>query len=127
MTRVMHGARVSLLVAGIVLADEINRAPAKTQSALLEAMEEHQVTVEGETRRLDDPFFVIATSVPQTSMTSIRDVPTTPFNFLLANQDMSLQTDPPNKKARYFSIGLVFQSDQNKFPENCPPLRAAGV
>lgn len=57
----------------------------------------------------------------------MRDVPTTPFNFLLANQDMSLQTGPPNKKARYFSIGLVFQSDQNKFPENCPPLRADGV
>jgi len=48
----------------VVLADEINRATPKAQSALLEAMEEHQVTVEGETRRLPDPFFVIATQNP---------------------------------------------------------------
>ncbi|MGI8825574.1 MAG: AAA family ATPase [Chloroflexota bacterium] len=48
----------------ILLADEINRAPAKTQAALLEAMEERQVTLEGETRTLDFPFFVIATQNP---------------------------------------------------------------
>jgi MoxR-like ATPase len=47
-----------------VLADEVNRATPKTQSALLEAMEEHQVTVEGETRDLPAPFFVIATQNP---------------------------------------------------------------
>ncbi len=47
--------------ANIVLGDEINRAPPKTQSALLEAMEEQQVTVDGETRPLPDPFVVIAT------------------------------------------------------------------
>lgn len=47
-----------------VLADEINRATPKAQSALLEAMEEHQVTVEGETRNLPEPFFVIATQNP---------------------------------------------------------------
>lgn len=47
-----------------ILADEINRATPKTQSALLEAMEEYQVTVEGETRDLPDPFFVIATQNP---------------------------------------------------------------
>jgi MoxR-like ATPase len=52
----------------IVLADEINRATPKTQSALLEAMEEHQVTVEGETRRLPRPFFVIATQNPLTQI-----------------------------------------------------------
>ena len=50
---------------GVVLADEINRATPKTQSALLEAMEEGRVTVEGETRPLPDPFFVIATQNPQ--------------------------------------------------------------
>ena len=49
----------------VLLADEINRASPKTQSALLEAMEEHQVTIEGETRALPDPFFVIATQNPQ--------------------------------------------------------------
>jgi MoxR-like ATPase len=48
----------------VVLADEINRAPPKTQSALLEAMEERQVTVDGDTRELPDPFFVIATQNP---------------------------------------------------------------
>ncbi len=52
------------LFAQLVLADEINRATPKTQSALLEAMEERQVTVEGETRPLPDPFFVIATQNP---------------------------------------------------------------
>ncbi|WP_276255856.1 AAA family ATPase [Halomontanus rarus] len=48
----------------VVLADEINRAPPKTQAALLEAMQEKQVTVEGETRQLPEPFFVIATQNP---------------------------------------------------------------
>jgi len=48
----------------VVLADEINRATPKAQSALLEAMEERQVTIEGETRPLPDPFFVIATQNP---------------------------------------------------------------
>ena len=48
----------------VLLADEINRTTPKTQSALLEAMEEHQVTMEGQTRMLDDPFFVIATQNP---------------------------------------------------------------
>jgi len=48
----------------VLLADEVNRATPKTQSALLEAMEEHQVTLEGETRRLPSPFFVIATQNP---------------------------------------------------------------
>jgi len=50
--------------AHVLLADEINRAGPKTQSALLEAMEEHQVTVEGQTRALPSPFFVIATQNP---------------------------------------------------------------
>ncbi len=48
----------------VLLADEINRAPPKTQSALLEAMEEKQVTIEGETLKLERPFFVIATQNP---------------------------------------------------------------
>jgi MoxR-like ATPase len=48
----------------VLLADEINRAPAKTQAALLEAMEERQVTLEGERHALDFPFFVVATQNP---------------------------------------------------------------
>ncbi|WP_255152538.1 AAA family ATPase [Halorarius halobius] len=52
------------IFANVVLADEINRAPPKTQSALLEAMEEEQVTVDGDTHELPDPFLVIATQNP---------------------------------------------------------------
>jgi MoxR-like ATPase len=52
------------IFADIILADEINRAPPKTQSALLEAMEEKQVTIEGETHSLGNPFIVIATQNP---------------------------------------------------------------
>ncbi|WP_440770127.1 AAA family ATPase [Natronorubrum sp. DTA28] len=58
--RFTHGP----VFANVVLADEINRAPPKTQSALLEAMEEGQVTVDGETHDLPDPFVVIATQNP---------------------------------------------------------------
>lgn len=52
----------------LVLADEVNRATPKTQSALLEAMEERQVTVDGETRPLPEPFFVVATQNPGTQI-----------------------------------------------------------
>lgn len=57
---VRHGP----IFANIILADEINRASPKTQSALLEAMQEYQVTLEGETQRLPHPFLVIATQNP---------------------------------------------------------------
>ena len=52
------------IFANIVLADEINRTPPKTQSALLEAMQEHRVTVQGRTYTLEEPFFVFATQNP---------------------------------------------------------------
>src|SRR5216117_1266598 len=52
------------IFAQVILAAEVNRATPKTQSALLEAMEEHQVTAEGETRKLPEPFYVIATQNP---------------------------------------------------------------
>jgi MoxR-like ATPase len=52
------------LFANLVLADEINRAPAKTQSALLEAMQEEQTTIEGQEQRLPSPFMVLATQNP---------------------------------------------------------------
>lgn len=63
-----HGAfrfHAGPIFSQLVLADEVNRASPKTQSALLEAMEERQVTIEGETRALPSPFFVIATQNPQ--------------------------------------------------------------
>jgi MoxR-like ATPase len=52
------------IFAQVILGDEINRAPAKTQSALLEAMQERQVTIEGQTRELEPPFVVLATQNP---------------------------------------------------------------
>jgi MoxR-like ATPase len=52
------------IFANIVLADEINRTPPKTQSALLEAMQEHRVTIQGRTYKLDEPFYVFATQNP---------------------------------------------------------------
>src|SRR5207244_10186563 len=52
------------IFANVVVADEVNRAPAKTQSALLEAMEEHQVTIEGQRMALPAVFLVIATQNP---------------------------------------------------------------
>ena len=52
------------IFANIVLADEVNRTPPKTQSALLEAMQEHRVTVQGRTYTLEEPFFVFATQNP---------------------------------------------------------------
>ena len=56
--------RAGPIFANVVLADEINRAPAKTQSALLEAMQERQVTIGGQTHPLPKPFFVMATQNP---------------------------------------------------------------
>ena len=55
------------MFANFVLADEINRAPAKVQSALLEAMQERQVTLGGETMPLPSPFLVLATENPDRS------------------------------------------------------------
>src|SRR5262249_46791345 len=52
------------IFSNIILADEINRTPPKTQSALLEAMQEHRVTVQGKSYTLDEPFFVFATQNP---------------------------------------------------------------
>jgi MoxR-like ATPase len=63
------GQRKMLFVKGpvfanVLLADEINRTPPKTQAALLEAMQEHQVTAAGEVHKLEEPFFVLATQNP---------------------------------------------------------------
>ncbi len=69
-TNVFHAATATFtfrpgpIFANVVVADEVNRAPSKTQSALLEAMEEHQVTVEGQRLPLPPVFLVIATQNP---------------------------------------------------------------
>lgn len=78
----------------LVLADEINRATPKAQSALLEAMEERQITAEGETRQLPKPFFVIATQNP------ISQIGTFPLpESQLDRFFMRLQLGYPDKKA----------------------------
>src|SRR4029077_7035883 len=67
-TMTLHGGelvfRPGPVFTSVLLADEINRTPPKTQAALLEAMEERQVTVEGEPRPLPEPFLVVATQNP---------------------------------------------------------------
>ncbi|MDE2147285.1 MAG: AAA family ATPase [Burkholderiales bacterium] len=69
-TRIYHpgsgefGTRLGPVFANLLLADEINRAPAKVQSALLEVMQERQVTIAGETHRVPEPFVVMATQNP---------------------------------------------------------------
>src|SRR5688572_8619895 len=67
-TMTLRGGELSFrpgpVFTSVLLADEINRTPPKTQSALLEAMQERQVTIEGETRPLPDPFLVVATQNP---------------------------------------------------------------
>ena len=60
------------IFANFVLADEINRSPAKVQSALLEAMQEHQVTIGEQTYKLPEPFLVMATQNPSTRSPSAR-------------------------------------------------------
>ena len=52
------------IFANVILADEVNRTPPKTQAALLQAMQEHEVTAAGESMKLDEPFFVLATQNP---------------------------------------------------------------
>src|SRR5258708_16154331 len=73
------------LFANIILADEINRTPPKTQSALLEAMQEFEVTYGGETYPLDRPFFILATQNPidQARTFPFPETPFTPFFFFL--------------------------------------------
>ncbi len=78
----------------MLLADEVNRATPKAQSALLEAMEEHQVTIEGETRKLPDPFFVIATQNPS-HQTGTYPLPESQLDRFL----MRIQMGYPDEKA----------------------------
>ena len=78
----------------VLLADEINRATPKAQSALLEAMEEGQVTIEGETRPLPSPFFVIATQNP-VSLAGTFPLPESQLDRFL----MCIELGYPNEKA----------------------------
>ncbi|MBI3874647.1 MAG: AAA family ATPase, partial [Verrucomicrobia bacterium] len=83
------------LFANIVLADEINRTPPKTQSALLEAMQEHKVTASGKTFKLPSPFFVLATQNPieQEGTYQLPEAQLDRFMFFIHVNDPSLEEE----------------------------------
>ena len=93
------------LFANIILADEINRTPPKTQAALLQAMQEHAVTAGGETMRLDEPFFVLGHKTPLS-----RKAPT--------------RCPKPNSTALSSSCGSITRARPKK-KRSCAPLLAA--
>ena len=101
----------------LVLADEINRTTPKTQSALLEAMEERQVTVEGETRSLPDPFFVIATQNPVT-MSGTYPLPESQLDRFL----MRLKLGYPDQKAERELLEMSTERDKISEVSQCLSL-----
>jgi MoxR-like ATPase len=100
--------------AQVLLADEINRASPKTQSALLEAMEEKQVTVEGETRPLPSPFFVIATQNPHDQLGTYA-LPESQLDRFL----MRISLGYPDRTAERT---LLAGHDRRDMVEHLPPL-----
>ncbi len=98
----------------LILADEINRATPKTQSALLEAMEEGQVTVEGETRILPAPFFVIATQNPVT-MAGTFPLPESQLDRFL----MCLTIGYPDPRAERILLESIGNREGLKSISNC--------
>jgi len=101
------------IFAQLILADEVNRATPKTQSALLEAMEERQVTIEGETRSLPEPFFVIATQNPTYQIGTFA-LPESQLDRFL----MRLQLGYPDPKAER---GLLAGRDRRELLETLEP------
>ncbi|MCK5003388.1 MAG: AAA family ATPase [Gammaproteobacteria bacterium] len=101
-----------------ILADEVNRATPKTQSALLEAMEEKQVTVEGETRALPQPFFVIATQNPVHQLGTY-PLPESQLDRFL----MRIHLGYPDQKAER---ELLQGADRRQMIEHLKPVLNAG-
>jgi len=106
------------IFAQVLLADEINRASPKTQSALLEAMEEKQVTVEGETRPLPEPFFVIATQNPLDQIGTYA-LPESQLDRFL----MRISLGYPDRAAER---ELLMGQDRRALLDDLPSLLAAG-
>ena len=105
----------------MVLADEINRATPKAQSALLEAMEERQVTVEGKTYPLPQPFFVIATQNPSYQIGTF-PLPESQLDRFL----MRIELGYPNPRAeRELLLGTTRQSLIQALPVKMPPQQLA--
>ena len=105
------------IFAQVLLADEINRASPKTQSALLEAMEEKQVTVEGETRPLPSPFFVIATQNPHDQLGTYA-LPESQMDRFL----MRISLGYPDRQAER---QLLAVTDRRDLVTQLPPLLTA--
>ncbi len=105
------------IFAQVLLADEINRASPKTQSALLEAMEEKQVSVEGETRALPSPFFVIATQNPHDQLGTYA-LPESQLDRFL----MRISLGYPDRAAER---GLLSGQDRRDLVEHLPSLLTA--
>lgn len=105
------------IFAQVLLADEINRASPKTQSALLEAMEEKQVTVEGETRPLPSPFFVIATQNPHDQLGTYA-LPESQMDRFL----MRISLGYPDRQAER---QLLAGTDRRDLVTRLPPLLTA--
>ena len=106
--------------ANIVLADEINRASPKTQAALLECMEEHQVTTDGHTRHLPLPFFVLATQNP-IEYEGTYPLPESQLDRFLLRQSIGY---PPRAQEREI---IVQQSRYNPLNDLEPVIDAAGL
>jgi MoxR-like ATPase len=105
--------------ANVVLADEINRTPPKTQAALLEAMQEHQVTVGGERHRLPEPFFVLATQNP------IEQEGTYPLPEAQLDRFMfNVFVDYPNEDEEF---AIVRQTTAESLPTVAPTLSHSEV
>lgn len=100
--------------AQLILADEINRATPKTQSALLEAMEEHQVTADGQTHALPEPFFVIATQNPATQIGTF-PLPESQLDRFL----MRIHLGFPGRDAER---ALLMGEDRRALLERTPPV-----
>lgn len=102
--------------ANIVLADEINRATPKTQAALLEAMEERQITVLGETHRLQAPFFVLATQNP-VELEGTYPLPEAQLDRFLAKLLVQPPTASELKEVLSRTTGVVVPEAQSILPE----------
>ncbi|MDD9716710.1 MoxR family ATPase [Dinoroseobacter sp. PD6] len=105
------------IFANIVLADEINRAPAKVQAALLEAMEERQVTVAGTTHRMEPLFIVMATQNP-VEQEGTYPLPEAQMDRFL----MHVQVDYPTPEEEAQVIALVRGEDAGSAPDPAAPL-----
>ena len=109
----------------LLLADEINRTPPKTQAALLEAMQERQVTIDGETHRLSDAFFVMATQNP-VEFEGTYPLPEAQADRFLLRIDMGL----PDEESELALYRLALGEDLSRFvslPPHARPLDAASA